>query len=255
MKDEVKALTSSFILSCIPSLTDWLLPLWCRRGRRLGRVCLLLIPAPTLNLPAVVQDVLPERVDALAVGRVCAHQKVVAFEFQRAVLERLLQRAEVALDVDLKVRGQMHDLVADCRALYARKGLQLQRKLFKELARAVDGTPADDDCAHVPVCRLEEDFERVVRFQGASEDEEVAEAVRLDAPDGLQAEAARGVCRDHSEDLLVADNRADGLGVEAHELGLLPEMFRAARTPVRADGDVDAFRDERLYVERVAVEE
>src|SRR5437763_2528907 len=149
----------------------------------------------------------------------------------------------------------MHDLVADCRALYARERLQLKRKLFEELARAVDGTPTDDDCANVSVGRLEEDFERVVRFERASEDEEVAEAVRLDAPDGFQSEAARGVCRDHSEDLLVADNRADGLEVEAHELGLFPEVFGAARTPVRADGDVDAFRDERLHIERVAVEE
>src|SRR5437588_1548205 len=187
---------SAFILLCTPSLTVGLPPLWCRRGRRLGRGRPLLIPAPALNLPAVVQDVLPERVDALAVRRVGTHQKVVAFEFERAVLERLLQRAEVAFDVDFEVRGQMHDLVANCRALYAREWLQLKRKLFEELARAVDGPTADDDGAHVSVGRLEEDFERVVRFQGASEDEEVAEAVRLDAPDGLQAEAARGVCRD-----------------------------------------------------------
>src|SRR5204862_3553929 len=54
---------------------------------------------------------------------------------------------------------------------------------------------------------------------------------------------------------LVAHERADGLEVEAYELGLFPEMLRAARTPVRADRNVDALRDERLDIERVAVEE
>src|SRR2546423_348467 len=93
------------------------------RDDRLARVCLLLLPAPTLNLPAVAHNVLPKRVDARAVGRVRAHLKVVALELQRAVLEQLLQCPEVSLDVDLKVRGQVHDLVAHSRALYAREGL------------------------------------------------------------------------------------------------------------------------------------
>jgi hypothetical protein len=128
-------------------------------------------------------------------------------------------------------------------------------ELLEERLPPVDRHAVHDRRQHIVIARGQEHFERAVAVDRAFEDEEIGAGALLDAAEDAAPQAARGVDGDHAEDVGVADGRSDRVEEAAREFGFLPHVLGTARTPVRPERDVDAALQQRLGVERVAVEQ